>query len=135
RLLDLLHDRAGVLGVHVDLAARESGVGDLGAADAVLEVDRVPLCLERLLVELAEDVLLGEVLRPERDRRLALARAARGGAARRARLLAAAAGRQHEAGYEQQRQRVQRSLRHPIPFLACVTSAAPARGPALPPSA
>ena len=38
-------------------------------ADRRLELDREALGLQRLLVELAEDVLLGEVLRPDADRR------------------------------------------------------------------
>jgi hypothetical protein len=41
------------------------------------QVDREALGLERLGVELAEDELLGEVLRAEGDRGLTLARAGR----------------------------------------------------------
>src|SRR5207248_2227407 len=95
RLLDLLHDRPGVLGIDVDAAARQRLVGDLRRPDVVLEVD-------------------GEVLRPEHDLRLALAglRPARA----RTRLLAAPACRERQrAG--QKHERVERSPGHPIPLL------------------
>src|SRR5215212_2125701 len=65
-------DRAGVLRVQVDLARGERLVGDLGGADVGLQVDAVALGLERLLVELAEDELLGEVLGTQGDGGLAL---------------------------------------------------------------
>jgi hypothetical protein len=69
---ELLRDHADVLEVHVDLAARQRTVDDLGRAHVQLEHDLVPPRLERLLVEVAEDELLGEVLRAERDGRLAV---------------------------------------------------------------
>ena len=66
---DVLHDHARVLGVEVDLAARERRLDQLGRADVLLVGDVEALRLERLLVELAEDELLGEVLRADDDRR------------------------------------------------------------------
>src|SRR5204863_6069383 len=70
----------GVLGIEVDLAARERGLDQLGRAEAALVRDRESLRLERLLVELTEDVLLGEVLRADHDRRPGLGcRAGRAG--------------------------------------------------------
>ena len=66
---DVLDDHARVLGIEVDLAAREGGLDDLGRADVLLVGDLEALRLERLLVELAEDELLGEVLRADHDRR------------------------------------------------------------------
>src|SRR5207244_2862207 len=87
------------LRVDVDLAARERLVDHLGAPDVVLELHRKALGLECLLVDLAEDELLGEVLRAELHRRLPLARLSRYGG-RRARLLLVAArchpDREHE---------------------------------------
>jgi hypothetical protein len=82
---DLRHEHARVLGIEVDLAALEGRVDQLGAADVLLEHHLVALRLEGLLVELAEHVLLGEVLRAERDRRLCRSDAAGdGGEGRRA---------------------------------------------------
>jgi hypothetical protein len=65
--MDHLDDDARVLRVHVDLAARQCRVDDLGGADVLLVRDLESLCFECLLVELAEDVLLAEVLRAEDD--------------------------------------------------------------------
>jgi hypothetical protein len=67
---DVGDDDAGVFRIEVDLAALEGGVDQLRAADALVIVDGVALRLERLLVELAEDELLGEVLAADRDGRL-----------------------------------------------------------------
>jgi hypothetical protein len=63
-------------------------VDDLRAPDVLLELDREALGLERLLVELAEQELLGEVLRPDAQRRGPVV-AARGAARRTARPAAA----------------------------------------------
>src|SRR5437899_1443922 len=54
-------DRPGVLGVAVDLAARQRLVGDLARADVPLQRDLVALGLERLLIQRPEQVLLREV--------------------------------------------------------------------------
>ena len=62
-------DHARVLRVEVDLAALLRGVDQLRAADVLLVGHLEALRLEGLLVELAKDVLLGEVLRADRDRR------------------------------------------------------------------
>ena len=77
---ELGQDHPGVLGVHVEAAAGQRLVDDLRGADVRLERDLVALGAQRLRVELAEDVLLGEVLVAERDGRLALAGLAAGGA-------------------------------------------------------
>src|SRR5207237_7667896 len=62
---------ARVLGVHVQPPCRQRLVDDLRGADVVLERDLVSLRPQRLRVERAEDVLLGEVLVADRHRRLA----------------------------------------------------------------
>ncbi len=66
---DVLHDHAGVLGVEVDLAAREGGLDQLRRPDVLLVGDMEALRLERLLVQLTEDELLGEVLGADDHRR------------------------------------------------------------------
>ena len=102
------HGHAQVLRVAVDLVAREGLVDDLGRPDVLLQLDRVALGLERLLVELTEHELLGEVLRAERDGRLALARLvagrgrARVAAARRAVVVAAAGGQSEDREHGEQ---------------------------------
>ena len=61
------HERgAGVLRVEVDLAGFERGVRDRRGAEVEASLDRVPLCLERLRVELGEHDALGEVLAADR---------------------------------------------------------------------
>jgi hypothetical protein len=60
---------ARVLRIEVDLAARQRGVDQLRAADVLLVGDLEALRLERLLLQLAEDVGLREVLRADSDRR------------------------------------------------------------------
>src|SRR5207302_2333252 len=62
-----LDDLAHVLGIRVDLAAAQRRLDDLGTADVLVVIDLDALVLERLLVELAEHELLGEVLRAEAD--------------------------------------------------------------------
>jgi hypothetical protein len=64
-------------------------VDDLGAADVALELDPEALGLEGLRVELAEDELLGEVLRADAQRRRIVRRARRSGS-----LVAAATARE-----------------------------------------
>ena len=66
---DVEGEDAGVLRIEVDLPARQRRVDQLGAADVLLVGDLEALRLERLLVELAEDERLGEVLRADGDRR------------------------------------------------------------------
>src|SRR5438093_13765193 len=66
---DDLHDHARVLGVEVDLPARRRRLDQLGRADVLFVRDLEAVRLERLLVELSEDVLLGEVLRADDDGR------------------------------------------------------------------
>src|SRR6201995_4565376 len=66
-------DLAGVLGVDLDLVRLERGVDDLRTADIALQGDREAFGLQGLLVERTEEVLFGEVLVAERDRRFALA--------------------------------------------------------------
>jgi hypothetical protein len=101
---------AGVLGIGIDLAGGEGLVDDLGGADAALDVDRVALGAKSSGIELAEDVLLGEVLRADRDRRLALAglgrrRLRRGRAAAAGVAAAAAAGDEQRQGRESEQGR------------------------------
>jgi hypothetical protein len=67
------HRLSRVLGIGVDLAARQGLVDDLRRPDVVLDVDLVALGFKALGVELAEDVLLGEVLGADRERRFAFA--------------------------------------------------------------
>ena len=64
---DAEHDPR-VLGIEGDLAAAERLVDQLRRADVLLVLHLEALGLERLLVQLAEDVLLGKVLRPDDDR-------------------------------------------------------------------
>src|SRR5207302_736754 len=59
---------ARVLGVGVDLPAGQRLVDDLGGPDVGLVDDLVALGLQGLLVERADDELLGEVLGAEGDR-------------------------------------------------------------------
>jgi hypothetical protein len=61
---------AGVLRVGVDLPALERVVGDVLVAEVELGLHRVPGGLQALGVDLAEDLLLGEVLRADRQRGL-----------------------------------------------------------------
>ena len=56
-------------GYSVTLPLSERGVDQLRRADVLLVLDLEALRLERLLVELAEHELLGEVLRADDDRR------------------------------------------------------------------
>jgi hypothetical protein len=86
---DLGQQDADVLGVHVERAVPQRLVDDLRAADVLLELDREALGLERLLVELAQEELLGEVLRADAQRRRLVAGA--GGLPRRRLGTAAAA--------------------------------------------
>ena len=70
----LMEDRgqrgARVLDVHVDVARPQRAVADQGAAEIQPAIDRHPaLPLDRLRDELAENVLLGEILRADHDRR------------------------------------------------------------------
>ena len=58
-----------VLGIQRHAAAAERRVDQLRRADVLLVLDLEALRLEGLLVELAEHVLLGEVLRADDDRR------------------------------------------------------------------
>ncbi len=57
----------GVLGVAVDLAGLQGLQGDRLVAQVEVRADVVARGLQALRVDLAEDVLLGEVLRPDGD--------------------------------------------------------------------
>src|SRR4029453_1881129 len=65
---DLREQDPGVFGVHVEAARGQSLVDDLRAADVALQHHAEARAAQRSCVELAEDVLLGEVLRADRDR-------------------------------------------------------------------
>ena len=61
--------RAGVLDVHVDVAGEERAIADQRAAEIQPALHRQPgLALDGLRDDLAEDQLLGEVLRADDDR-------------------------------------------------------------------
>src|SRR5262249_10194752 len=81
-----------------EAACRERLVDDLRAADVALQRDLEAGATKGARVELAEDVLLGEVLRPDRDRRELLLRGAVGAAAAAADQPRGERGHQDEAG-------------------------------------
>ena len=61
--------RPGVFDVDVDIAAEQRAIADQRAAEIQPPIDRYPgLPLDRLRDQLAENILLGEVLRAARDR-------------------------------------------------------------------
>jgi hypothetical protein len=61
--------RAGVLDIHVDIAAEQRAIADQRAAEIQSPLDRqARLALDRLRDDLAENDLLGEVLRADDDR-------------------------------------------------------------------
>src|SRR3954470_12496688 len=66
---DLREQHPGVLRIHVETARGQGLVDDLGATDVALQHDLEAGLAQRSGVQLAEDVLLGEVLRADRDRR------------------------------------------------------------------
>jgi hypothetical protein len=68
---DLHERRSRVLRIHIDLAVLEGLVGYRRGAEVQLLLHVETLGLERLGVEFAQDVLLGEVLRAYGDRRTA----------------------------------------------------------------
>ncbi len=68
-LQQLANDRSGVLGVEIDRARRQRLLEDSGVAEAGLVHGRPARGDERLGEDLAQDVRLGESLRPDDERR------------------------------------------------------------------
>ena len=93
QVCDLGQQHPDVLGIHVQGAALQRAMDDLRAADVGLEHDVEALRAQRLAVELAEDPLLGEVLRADADLRSVRGRRATGA---RAVVVAPAAAEQRD---------------------------------------